>query len=187
VQAIIGLGNPGRKYQASRHNIGFLVIDSILESYNIPLKPGKGNYYYAGLELAGKNILLVKPTTYMNASGIAVKQLMDDYKIGHRDILIVYDDFQLPFGVLRFRAKGSDGGHNGIESIIYQLGTEAFDRLRFGIGDHFRNTIKFVLANFTRMEKKKLVDLIQIAIEGIIFWREHGINETMNKYNKQYF
>ena len=186
MQAIIGLGNPGRKYQETRHNVGFLIIDAILADYNIPLKPGKGDYYCAEFNLAGKKILLVKPTTYMNASGIGVKQLISYYSIDQQDILVVYDDFNLPFGTLRFRTRGSDGGHNGIESIIYQLKTESFNRLRFGIGDHFRNSIKFVLSRFSRTEKKKLDDLIGIAVEGIFFWLENGIDEAMNNFNKSY-
>jgi PTH1 family peptidyl-tRNA hydrolase len=186
VQAIIGLGNPGRKYQETRHNIGFLIIDAILAAYKISPKPGKGDYYYAELDLAGKNTLLVKPTTYMNASGIAVKQLIGYYSIDLQDMLVVYDDFHLPFGTLRFRTKGSDGGHNGIESIIYQLKTESINRLRFGIGDQFHDSIKFVLSKFSRIEKKSLGDLIKVAIEGIFFWLENGIDEAMNYFNKSY-
>jgi PTH1 family peptidyl-tRNA hydrolase len=186
VQAIIGLGNPGRKYQESRHNIGFLIIDSLLERYKIPLKAGKGDYYFSEIELAGKRTLIIKPTTFMNRSGITVIQMMNNYSIDTRNILVVHDDFHLPFGTLRFRAKGSDGGHNGMESIIYHSGTEVFNRLRFGIGKHFKDVTRFVLSKFTKKEKGKLDDLIQVAVEGVIFWSENGIDETMNKYNKAY-
>jgi PTH1 family peptidyl-tRNA hydrolase len=186
VNAIVGLGNPGRRYLQTRHNIGFLTIDFLLEDYKIPLQAGKGDYYYSELEIAGKRIIVVKPTTFMNRSGIAVRQVTKYFPVHNSEILVIYDDFNLPFGTLRFRKQGSDGGHNGIRSIINELGTDFFNRLRFGIGNDFVDSVKFVLSKFSRQEKVKLRELIQTAVEGVVCWSENGIDHAMNKYNQAY-
>ena len=186
MQAIVGLGNPGRRYLYTRHNIGFLTIDYFLENYKIPLHAGKGDYYYGEVEIGDEKVMLVKPVTFMNRCGLALKQIIDNFSLSTGDILVICDDFHLPFGTLRFRARGSDGGHNGIRSIIYELGTDNFNRLRFGIGDDFLDSIKFVLSKFSKQEKAKLDELIQIAAEGVIYWSKNGIENTMNAFNRTY-
>ena len=148
--AIFGLGNPGRQYQDTRHNIGFIVLDYVALRAGIPFKYGKGDYYFAEKVVDGEKVFFVKPTTYMNLSGTAVFQLCSYFKIGIENVLIVYDDFQLPFGTIRFRQNGSDGGHKGIQSVIGILGTEEINRLRIGIGDPGSGAVDYVLSSFNR-------------------------------------
>jgi len=186
VHALIGLGNPGNRYEDTRHNIGYLIVDHFSAVKNIPFKAGKGDYYYKELDIHDQHILIFKPTTYMNKSGRAVRQIRDHFSISVDQLLVICDDFNLPFGALRFRTKGSDGGHNGLKSIIYQLETENFDRFRFGIGDQFSDASDFVLESFSKKEFVKLKDLLPISTEAIHHWLDYGIERTMNKYNRQY-
>jgi PTH1 family peptidyl-tRNA hydrolase len=186
VRAVIGLGNPGRRYEKTRHNIGYRIIESIQSKYKIPLKPGKGDYYYAEIPINDSRVLLVKLTAYMNRSGLAVTQLLKYFPLSTSDILITYDDFNLDFGTLRFRASGSDGGHNGIRSLIYALNTEDFDRLRFGIGSQFSNAVGYVLSTFSQKEMSHLDDLLDITNAAIVSWIEEGIEITMNRFNRSY-
>ncbi|WP_456440829.1 aminoacyl-tRNA hydrolase [Caldithrix abyssi] len=184
---VFGLGNPGRQYQFTRHNIGFLLLDYFQEYYKIPFQPGKGDYYFTRLEIDGEDILLVKPTTYMNLSGVAIRQVLEQYPVPLQDVLVVVDDFQLPFGTLRFRKKGSDGGHNGLKSVIYYLESEEFPRLRFGIGDHFENAAEHVLSPFNQHELKKLEELLPVARQGVLVWVKEGIEQAMNRFNRNFF
>jgi PTH1 family peptidyl-tRNA hydrolase len=186
VRAIFGLGNPGRRYINTRHNVGFEILDTISDYYNVPFKAGKGDYYYSELMLSDKRILLVKPTTYMNRSGNAVKHVLGYFPVSSADLLVVYDDFNLPFGTIRFRPQGSDGGHNGIRSIVYELESDTFDRLRFGIGNEFQDATGHVLTRFSEEENRYLKKLIDICRNGVESWIEHGIDVTMNKYNNSY-
>jgi len=186
VFVVIGLGNPGKKYELTRHNVGFRVVDYIANEYNIPFKSGKGDYYFAELLRKGERILLVKPVTYMNESGRAIYQILKYFPISEEDLLIVYDDYFLPFGTLRFRPEGSDGGHNGLKSIIYHLHSNKFDRLRFGIGSDFDDSVSYVLSKFSKPEDKLVNKLLPSVLDGIENWIEEGIELTMNKYNKMY-
>jgi PTH1 family peptidyl-tRNA hydrolase len=186
VQALIGLGNPGNRYRDTRHNVGYLVVDHFSAVKNIPFQPGKGDYYYKELEINDEQVLIFKPTTYMNNSGRAVRRIIEDFSLTIEQLLIVCDDFNLPFGAFRFRQKGSDGGHNGLKSIIYNLQTEDFNRFRFGIGDVFSDASEFVLESFSRRESKKLNDLLPISTEAIHHWLKEGIQTTMNRYNRQF-
>jgi PTH1 family peptidyl-tRNA hydrolase len=122
----------------------------------------------------------------MNRSGWAVRQIVENFSLSVEDLLIICDDFNLPFGTLRFRKKGSDGGHNGLKSIIYHLQTENFDRFRLGIGTDFSDAISFVLDNFSKKERTQLNDLLPISTEALKHWIENGIEKTMNIYNRQY-
>lgn len=182
--AVFGLGNPGRKYQNSRHNIGFITLDYIQNQFKVPFLPGKGDYYFAEISIAGEGILLIKPYTFMNHSGRAVVQALERFSLDIEDILIVYDDFNLPFGTLRFRKRGSDGGHNGIKSILYHLETQTFDRLKIGIGDTFENSVEFVLTPFSEDEQKQIKLLVEQAYQGIRTWIREGIDQAMNDYNR---
>lgn len=183
---LIGLGNPGKRYLNTRHNIGYLVVDQLAAIDNIPFKAGKGDYYYTEFAHHGERILLVKPSTYMNRSGVAVRHVLNYFPVLEQDILIVYDDFNLPYGTIRFRPQGSDGGHNGIRSVIYELQTDSFDRLRFGIGDDFHDAVRHVLAVFAKQELEDLNKLVDISRQGIELWIENSIDETMNNFNRSY-
>ncbi len=186
MHALIGLGNPANRYEDTRHNIGYLIVDHFSGVKNIPFKPGKGDYYYKELDLYDQPVLIFKPTTYMNKSGRAVRQILEYFSLSVDQLLIICDDFNLPFGAFRFKTKGSDGGHNGLKSIIYQLETEDFNRFRFGIGDEFSDATSFVLESFSKKEFTKLNDLLTISTEAIHHWLEQGIERTMNKYNRQF-
>jgi PTH1 family peptidyl-tRNA hydrolase len=186
VFVLIGLGNPGRRYENTRHNIGYLIVDHFLNDDKIPLKSGKGDYYYKEMLYKDQEFLICKPTTYMNRSGRAVRQIVENFSLSVEDLLIICDDFNLPFGAIRFRKKGSDGGHNGLKSIIYQLQTENFDRFRLGIGTDFSDAITFVLENFSIKERTQLNDLLPISTEALKYWIENGIEKTMNIYNRQF-
>ncbi len=184
--ALIGLGNPGRRYENTRHNTGYLIVDRFLNDDKIPLKSGKGDYFYKEMPYKDQELLICKPTTYMNRSGRAVRQIVENFSLSVEELLIICDDFNLPFGTIRFRKKGSDGGHNGLKSIIYQLQTENFDRFRLGIGTDFPDAISFVLENFSKKERAQLKDLLPISREALMYWVENGIEKTMNIYNRQF-
>jgi len=186
VHALIGLGNPGNRYEDTRHNIGYLIVDNFSAVKNIPFQFGKGDYYYKELDIDNNQVLVFKPTTYMNNSGRAVRQIVEHFALSVEQLLIVCDDFNLPFGAFRFRTKGSDGGHNGLKSIIYNLQTENFNRFRFGIGDAFSDASRYVLESFSRKESAQLNDLFPISTEAIHHWLEEDIQNTMNKYNRQF-
>jgi peptidyl-tRNA hydrolase, PTH1 family len=186
VFVIVGLGNPGNKYEFTRHNIGFRIVDSIAVDYNVLFKSGKGDYYFSEFKYNGDRVILVKPVTFMNNTGLAIHQILKYFPVSIENLLIVYDDFNLPFGTLRFRKEGSDGGHNGLKSIIYHLHSNVFDRLRFGIGTEFKNSVSFVLSKFKKDEEKEIDTLISAAKAGVENWIVEGIESSMNKYNKMY-
>ncbi len=186
MRAIFGLGNPGKKYKDTRHNIGFIILDHLSELYSVPFKAGKGDYYFAEISCHNERVLLVKPTTYMNRSGEAVGHVLRYFPVTREELLIVYDDYNLPLGTIRFRPQGTDGGHNGISSIIYELNSDVFDRLRFGIGTEFRDAVRHVLSGFSRQEQNELTNLVQISGRGIEYWIANGIEDTMNNFNRSY-
>jgi PTH1 family peptidyl-tRNA hydrolase len=183
VYILLGLGNPGRKYELTRHNIGFLVLEYIAEKFNIPFSAGKGDYYFGQGNMDSHPVMLVKPMTYMNNSGLAVNQIREKYRADINKLLIIYDDFHLSFGTIRFRKKGSDAGHNGIRSIIYHLETDVFPRLKLGIGKEFDDPIDFVLSKFGTNERGELPKFFDCALKGIISWITLGIDSAMNDHN----
>ena len=185
MKVICGLGNPGRRYRLTRHNIGFVFLDYIQNQLNISFKPGKGDYNYCEAEIADQPVLFVQPLTYMNLSGTAVIQILEYFCVNPDDLLIVYDDFHLPFGELRFRKKGSSGGHNGIASIIYELETDIFARLKIGIGDQFEDSVDFVLSKFSKLERKQIESLMKNAYEALNIWLTQGIDIAMNHFNRK--
>ena len=191
---IVGLGNPGLKYFNTRHNIGFTVIDKIAEFFKITHYTEESDYLYAVSQFRDKQVVLMKPLTYMNASGRAVKEFFDKYEVSLENILIIYDDVNLDFGVLRMRPSGSDGGQNGIKSIIYEMQTEEIARLRIGIrnfeemeklktDDDF-DLADYVLSEFTDDEIKISGSVIEASKDAALSFVEHGIKETMNRHNK---
>ncbi len=183
---IVGLGNIGEEYRNTRHNIGFNVLDALAKASNIVFED-KRYGAVATLSLKGRQLILLKPSTYMNLSGNAVRYWMQQEKIPLENLLIVVDDLALPFGALRLKPKGSDAGHNGLKHIASTLGTQAYTRLRFGIGNDFPrgHQIDFVLGQFTEDDMKIMDDRIAIAIDIIKSFCLAGVAITMNQYNKK--
>jgi peptidyl-tRNA hydrolase, PTH1 family len=137
VRIVVGIGNPGKRYENTRHNIGFLILNQFAEKNKISFTPSKADYYFSEGEIDGSTFVLIKPATYVNNSGLAVTQALEYYSTGLNDLLVVVDDINLATGSLRVRASGGDGGHNGIKSIIYHLNSNEFARIRVGIGSEF--------------------------------------------------
>ncbi len=182
---VVGLGNPGLKYSKTRHNVGFETIDVLAKRCGVKVKKKEHKALTGEAVINGEKTLLVKPMTYMNNSGEAVKAILDYYKVDIEDLIVISDDLSLDVGVLRLRAKGSAGGHNGLKSIISHLGTEEFARLKIGIGKvpEGWDTISFVLGRFDKEDKglvKKSCEVGALAIENAI---SEGIEKTMSKYN----
>lgn len=189
---IIGLGNPGEEYAQTRHNVGFMVVDKLHEKYGRRFKKGRGPYFQEKVLLRNKPVLFVKPATYMNLSGNAVRHIVDYYKITDLGkLLIVLDDFNIPFGSLRLKPDGSAGGQNGLNSIFQALHTRQIPRLRIGIGNSRvqpgRDTKNFVLSTFNKSEQKKLPEVIDWAANAAESFIENGIDATMNQYNRNIF
>ncbi len=185
IRLIVGLGNPGTEYENNRHNIGFMVVDQFLAKKRGKYTEEKPLYHLATVRIKGQHLCIAKPQTYMNLSGEAVKTLAQRLDIITEEILVVADDFALPFGKLRVRKQGSDGGHNGLASIIEELGTTAFRRLRLGIGpcpEDIRAE-DFVLEEFCKEELDKLPDFIKLGVRCIETTLYCGIDAAMNEYN----
>lgn len=183
---IVGLGNIGDEYRDTRHNIGFNVLDAFAKASNIVFKDGRYGAT-ADLSLKGRQLVLLKPSTYMNLSGNAVHYWMQQEKVPLENVLIVVDDLALPFGTLRLKPKGSDAGHNGLKHIAATLGTENYARLRFGIGNNFPKgaQIDYVLGHFSEEEKQQMGERIDTACEIIKSFCLAGIAITMNQFNKK--
>ena len=182
---VFGLGNPGAEYQNTRHNIGFLVVDELAKRYGVQWRH-KFNSQYSDFIDRGIKVTLIKPLTYMNLSGNAVAQWVNFYKISLDNILIVVDDISLPFGAVRFRKKGSHGGHNGLKSIINSLGTTEFPRMRVGVGSPPPHTsvVEWVLGEFSRQEQEKLSEVLSYCADAIEVWAMEGIDKAASKFNR---
>ncbi len=183
---IVGLGNIGEEYRNTRHNIGFIVVDALAKASNATFTDGRYGATTT-LSVKGRQLLLLKPSTYMNLSGNAVRYWMQKENIPLENVLIVVDDLALPFGALRLKGKGSDAGHNGLKHIAATLGTQNYARLRFGIGNDFpRGTqINFVLGEFTEEDKQTMDERVKLAGDIVKSFCLAGINITMNQYNKK--
>ncbi len=188
IRAIFGLGNPGSKYEKTRHNAGYLLTDLLLDKFRASWKPGKGHYYCAKIRIRGEERLLIRSTTFMNESGIALMDVQRNHEIKPSEILVAYDDFALPLGTLRFRSSGSDGGHNGMNSVIYHMGTERIPRLRIGIGPlpEDGDVVSFVLDDFASTEIETLSMVLNKAVDGVIEALYKGINSAQSQYNRNY-
>lgn len=186
MRAIVGIGNPGKKYQFNRHNVGFLALDHFAEKHQIKFFPSKYNYYFAGGEVEGNSFVLAKPTTYVNNSGIAVKDLINHYDIPVYDLLVVVDDINLDEYDFRLKKSGSDGGHNGLASIIYLLNTDEFPRLRIGIGSDFEkgSLADYVLSDFDESELNKLKETFEFTSVIIRAFITGGYNSCLSEYSK---
>ncbi len=185
MKLVVGLGNPGKKYERTRHNIGFDVIDRVQQKWMIDLSEQKFKGIY-GVERNGtEKIFVLKPLTYMNLSGESVGQLMKYFQISVEDLVVIYDDLDLPPGKIRLRQKGSHGGHNGIKSIIQHLGTDQFNRIRVGIGrpDPGQAVPDYVLGRFSPDDQKKMDEAAEQAAEAVDCWKEEPFLQVMNKFN----
>lgn len=183
---IAGLGNPGSDYENTRHNIGFMTIDTLCEKYKLSCKKVKFKSLTCDAMIGGKRCLIMKPTTFMNKSGEAVTEAMSFYKIPPERTIIVYDDISLPPGKLRIRRKGSDGGHNGMKNIIYLSGKDTFPRIKMGVGakphpDY--SLADWVLGHFKKEDGEALEACMKNACESIELMVQDKINEAMNKHN----
>ena len=185
LKAIVGLGNPGKPYQKTRHNIGFLLVESIAKEFNSIFVGGRKDFVKAETTIATNHVLLIKPLTFMNNCGFALRAVLQYYALTPEKLLIVCDDINLLFGVLRLRSKGGDGGHKGLASIIAQLGTEQFPRLRVGIGADFKRgqMVSHVLSKFDRREKKELSHVLARASQAAQTFITSGIQKAMNDFN----
>lgn len=182
---IVGLGNPGRRYKKTRHNVGFMVIDRLADDQRVHLKKGRGTYEHGLWTYGGHSIILLKPLTFMNNSGIAVSEAVNYFNIELDRLLVVFDEIELPFGHLRLRRQGSSGGHNGLNSILQHLNTKMFARLRIGIGTEYakKDMVNFVLSNFSRNEQKELDPVLDRSVEAIELFVDRGIDHAMNAVN----
>lgn len=182
---IVGLGNPGRQYEQTRHNIGFVVARAFAEEQGFKFKRSwllRGEIAKGVIE--GREVVILLPTTYMNLSGVAVKRCMRKYGVDSRDLLVISDDIALPFGALRIREKGSAGGHRGLKSVEAAKGNREYPRLKVGIGECQEGDLKeYVLGNFTPEEKDQLPRIVQRAVDGLKVYLSLGIQEAMKTVN----
>ncbi|MGF1516203.1 MAG: aminoacyl-tRNA hydrolase [Nodosilinea sp.] len=188
---IVGLGNPGDKYAGTRHNIGFEVVDRLSKAWNLPLKEERRfqGEYGAGLGPTRQKVYLLKPLTFMNRSGQSMRAVLDWLKLEPSQVLVVYDDMDLPVGRLRLRLSGSAGGHNGMKSAIAHLGAQDFPRLRIGIGagnragDIDRAVISHVLGNFSKVERATMDEVVDTALRALEKALTDGVEKSMSLYN----
>ena len=183
---VVGLGNPDKKYENTRHNCGWLAIDHIAEKRGCRVNKIKFKSFVGECTVGGRRALLMKPTTYMNNSGQAVTEAMRFYKISPENVIVIFDDVSLEVGRMRIRQKGSDGGQKGMRSIIYLSGSDAFPRVKIGIGakpEHFRDLADWVLSKFTNDERKTLEGMFENTCEAVALIAEGKIDRAMNRFN----
>ena len=181
MRIILGIGNPGKRYRFNRHNVGFMFLDYMADKFSLSFKPSKFEYLFAAGELDKESYALIRPVTYVNQSGIAAADAIKNFKVELKDFLVIVDDINLEFSKLRIRSSGGDGGHNGLNSIIYHLSSDQFPRLRIGIGSSFEKgyMADYVLTDFDKKERKKLektfntseiliVEFIKGGLEGML-------------------
>lgn len=182
-RAIIGLGNPGDRYAKTRHNAGFLVIDELARRWQVTFRPGKGSYVFA--RSTSRDAILMKPTTYMNNSGQAVRHLIDYFKIDEEETMIVFDDLDIPFPEIRLRKQGGAGTHKGMQSVIRHLDALNFPRTRMGIGGEQGRRLSedFVLENYSKSDLNILPEQMEKAADAIEYWLADNIDQAMNRFN----
>jgi len=185
MKLVVGLGNPGPKYEGTRHNIGFAVLDYLATGTGAGGWRSRFQSQVAEMVEATEQVLLLKPGTFMNLSGRAVRQTLDFYKVNVSDVLVICDDIALPLGKLRVRAKGSHGGQNGLRNIQEQLGTPEYARLRIGIDSpgEFMDAAEYVLSRFKPGEKPVVTDAVAVAAQSVLLWVRSGIDVCMNRVN----
>lgn len=184
VYIIVGLGNPGKKYENTRHNMGFIAVDLIAEEYGIKIDKIKFKALVGEGRIAGQKVVLVKPQTFMNLSGQSVTEIMNFYKEDIENLIVIYDDIDIPTGSIRLRKKGSAGTHNGMRNIVYLLGDDGFPRIRVGIGSETKvDLINYVVGGVSKKEKELLEDALTRAAKAAVCIVEKGIDKAMNEYN----
>ena len=187
---IVGLGNPGKKYELTRHNMGFLTVERLAEKEGIRISKAKFKSLIGEGNIGGEKVVLLKPQTYMNLSGEAVREAAAYYKVDHDKLMVIYDDIDIPLGSLRIRKSGSAGTHNGMKSVIYQLGFDDFPRMRIGIGDRDKandnekkDLISHVIGKISEEEKVILRETIDSGVEALKAYITDGIDLAMNRFN----
>ena len=182
---IVGLGNPGTEYAATRHNIGFDMVTYLSDKYGIALRSKEGKAIVGKGVIEGQKVMLVQPQTYMNLSGESVRALMDYYKLTTDEIVIIYDDISMPVGQVRIRPKGSAGGHNGIKSIIAHLGTQEFPRVRIGVGEKpaRMDLADYVLGHFPKEEAETMTTAFKDGAAAVVDMMTEGVEAAMNHFN----
>ncbi|MGG3890571.1 aminoacyl-tRNA hydrolase [Metabacillus fastidiosus] len=185
MKLIIGLGNPGKQYESTRHNVGFMAVDQLSDRLNIPLDRTKFNGLYGIGHISGEKVILLKPLTYMNLSGECIRPLMEYYEVDNDEIVVIYDDLDIPTGKIRLRTKGSAGGHNGIKSMIHHLGTQQFNRMRIGIDrpSNGMTITDYVLGRFIEEEQADIQSAIKQSAEACEKWLTTDFNQVMNEFN----
>ncbi len=185
---IVGLGNPDKQYEGTRHNVGFDVIDAIADKYNIDVTERKHRAFCGKGLVAGQRVILVKPQTYMNLSGESVRSVLDFYKVDEEsELIVIYDDVSLGVGQLRIRKKGSAGGHNGIKNIIQHLGHNVFQRIKVGVGEKPKeyDLADYVLGHFSKEDKEMMKDGYKRSVEAVEMLVMGDIDGAMNEFNKK--
>lgn len=187
MKLIVGLGNPGRRYARTRHNIGFQAVDRLADAWGIRLRTRAAKSLVGKGEYAGQAVWLAKPLTFMNASGLAVASLVQKLEVRGGDLLVIHDDLDLSPGKLRLRGRGASGGHRGVQSIIQEFGTAEFARLKVGIGRPLvrdeQVVIDYVLHPFSRAERQAIDEALARVPEAVAIWMEHGLEVAMNRIN----
>ena len=184
MRAVFGLGNPGKRYHGTRHNVGFEVVDRLAAGADARVTRRRFAARVGEADTRAGRLLLVKPQTFMNDSGLAVQAAVAWYKLDPADILVVCDDLDLELGKIRIRRKGSSGGHKGLKSIARALGTPEYARLRIGIGrPGHQDAVDYVLDSFSAAQRRAMTDAIQVAAEAVICWAEEGVEPCMNQFN----
>ncbi len=182
---IVGLGNPGAEYDDTRHNIGFKAVDNIASKFGTEIKRKGYSSLYEEINCSENKLFLIKPQTFMNRSGKAVHEIKSFYKIPTENLIVIYDELDIPLGNLKIKSGGGSAGHNGIRSILNSIGDENFSRIRFGIGKPLRRekTVGHVLSKFAKDEKQIVDDMITTVYEAVIEIIENGVESAMNKFN----
>ncbi|MGH4118972.1 aminoacyl-tRNA hydrolase [Clostridium sp.] len=180
---VVGLGNPGDEYKHTRHNVGFDIIDLMKDKYNISINRIKFKGVYGEVNISGEKVILLKPSTYMNLSGESVREAVSFYKITSENIIIIHDDISLHAGKLRIRSKGSAGGHNGLKSIISNLSSDVFTRIKIGVGQPQNSLIPHVLGKFSKEDRVLVEKTFEASIKAVETIIEKGCTEAMNDFN----
>ena len=187
MQAVLGIGNPGKVYENTKHNVGFIILDRLAEKHNLIFQPSNSDYFEAGGKLNTAPFLLIKPTTYVNNSGLAAVHALNKYKLNFEDLLVVADDVNLDLGKIRIRQRGGDGGHNGLHSLIYHLNSDQFPRLRFGIGKDFEEgeMADYVLSRFDESSFDFLENRFTFALDLIEAFLTGGLKNMLDHFSKK--
>ncbi len=184
MKLVVGLGNPGRRYAKTRHNLGYQAVDLLADRWGVSITQQKFNGLIGSATYAGHDVLLLKPTTFMNASGESVLAIRQFYKLPSEDLMVVLDDLDLPVGRVRVRAGGSAGGHRGLGDILRRLGTDQIARIRIGIGKTGKDqTVRHVLSRADEQEESQLAEAVATAADAVMCWIREGVEDAMNRFN----